>query len=236
MGGAPEAESRQASRERLSRIGHHFLSEDRRRPHLSLFTRADDPDSLHAIDLARALARLGKGVTVIEPGLGTMLHFRLLPDADTYSVTGTRRELRGGQDRQTGFTDTRHGSTITIIDSTTTARIDPASFALLAIPADATGMRRAWLDLKALASDSLPSAIGVTITGAATLEDADCCYGRFAAAVDRFLGLEPVSYACLLRDRQNRALELRNIAALLIADLHAGADASMGETQPEETR
>ncbi len=236
MGGVFNPEPGHASRDRLSRIGHHFLSEDRRHLHMTLFPRHDDPHPLRAIDLARALARLGTRVAVIEPEHGTLLSFRPLPEPDTVSVTAMRSELRGGQTRQTNYADKSCGIEVTIIESTTTAHAMTAPFILIATPADAAGMRHAWLDLKALADGMTPPPVGVTITGANSLDEAAYCYGKFAAAAERFLGLELVSYACLLRDRQNHERELRNIATLLIADYQSGADAALSDDPPEEQR
>lgn len=234
MAGVPEPGSGRSSRDRLSRIGHHFLSEERRRPHITLFAGNDGSPPLRAIDLARALARLGTRVAIIEPEHGTILNFRLLPEPDTIFVTGMRGELRGGQTSQTGYADPLGGAEVMINESTTTGQPGLGSLVLLAVPADAVGMRRAWLDLKALANETATPAIGVTITDAINVDEAEYCYRKFAGAAERFLGMELFSYACLLRDRQNHHGELRNIASLLITDFRVSAGAALSNNPPEE--
>jgi hypothetical protein len=232
----PEPESILSPRDRLSRIGALFLSDDQRQIQIALHVPPDDASPLRALELARALACLGHPVSVIETGRGMLMNLRLLPDADSFPVAGNAREPRAIAGRPRLHTAAQRDAEIVIIESTTATRADTTPFVLLPVPADAAGMRRAWTDLKILACGRPPAAVGATIIHAADLDEAEDCHARFAAAAERFLGIEVVSYACLLRDRQNRAQELRNIAALLVADLANGAGAAKPEDIVEETQ
>ncbi len=220
----PEPDSFHGARDRLSRIGALFLSDDCRRAVIALHA-VPGPQTLRAIELASALASHGYPATLSGAGHGPPLQIRLLPCADSFIVTGKPKELRAGIHRHNMETTTQGIAEFVIIESTRTAHADTIPFVLLAVPADANGMRRAWIELKTIASGARPAIIGATITGVADIDEAEDCHARFAAAAERFLGIEVVSYACLLRDGQNREEELRNIAALLVADLATGPGA-----------
>ncbi len=232
MGRMPARESfRGDARDRLSRIGGLFLSDEQHRRHcLALHAHPDDAQALPAIDLARALARLGHPVAVIEPPRDVRLQLRVLPCADSFTVTGLMREPDDASHRPDYDASLRDSDEIFIVESTSATPAETIASGLITVPADEQGMRRAWRLLKSLAAHRPASGavatIGATITGAIDPGDAGDCHARFAAAAARFLGIEVVSYACLLRDGQNREQELRNIAALLIADLGIGAGAA----------
>lgn len=232
----PAPESRGSTRDRLTRIGHLFLSEDRRQLRFTLLARHDDAETLNAVELARALTRLGKTVGVFEPATGMIHHLRVLPNADTSSVTRISAEPGLDPQRPTGYVSSTGDAEIMIIASSPASYARMTPFVLLAVPADANGMRRAWLDLKALAGYRMPDAIGATIVNAGTLEEADDRFERFAIAAKRFLGLELVSYACLTRDSRTREQELRNVAALLFAELRSGIQAETRDIHQEEHR
>lgn len=236
----PAPEFRGSARDRLTRIGHLFLSEDRRQLRFTLLARDEQQETLRAIDLARALTRLGKTVAVLEPDQAMIQQIRMLPDTDSFYVTGNAGEPPGRQERPSSYAGATGDAEIMIIASAPAANARTTPFVLLAVPADATGMRRAWLDLKALAGngvpDANPAAIGVTIVNAGTLEEAEAGFGKFAGAAQRFLGLELVSYACLTRDGLDREPQLRNIAALLFAELQSGVQANVQDIPQGEYR
>lgn len=219
------------ARDRLSRIGGLFLSDERTHRHrIVLHAHREDAQALPAIDLARAFARLGHPVTVIESPRDARLHLRVLPCADSFTVAGLTREPDDAFLRPNNDASARESDEIFIVESTSAAPAETIATGLIAVPADEQGMRRAWRLLKSLAAgragqDAIAT-IGATITGAIDPGDAGDCHARFAAAAARFLEIEVVSYACLLRDGQNREQELRNIAALLIADYGIGAGAA----------
>lgn len=223
-------------RDRLTRIGGLFLSEDHEPRRFALHAHPEDARALPAIDLARALACLGHPVTLLEHAQDALLQLRVLPCADTIPVISTRPELHAASRRRSYQERARDNDDIFIVESTSAVYTDKIPLLVLAVPAETRGMRRAWVMLKTLVAGGTPEVIGVTITGASDIGDAEDCYARFATAAERFIGIEIVSYACLLRSGQNREQELRNIAALLIADMSEASGAANHEHIDEESR
>lgn len=227
VGGVEESGTRQ----RLQRISRHFLSDEGAIRRIAVLMDPEEPHALPVEGLARALAGLGCSVAVIDMGAG------LLTLTLPVSPSGQEPEpperilarLRGG----------RPPELLLLPAPLAAADIASCDLALLAVPAQARGMRSAYLGLKALARRGRLPPIGVTLTGAPTPAEAAAAFGKFAVAAQRFLDIRITSYACVAVDANGEAgrgvaaSSLKDIARLLLAD---GRDPDRHRHDGVETR
>lgn len=239
------------ARERLSRISHHFLSEDEQRgaTDAPLFFVAvppvgtDEPHPLPLERLARELVRAGSSIAVQDAdraGISLMYPGGLLEEhPDQRRGNGDAGDIRRLLER--GRAQRRPDIVLT---TELPAAVDAVDFAvaLIVVPADVPQMRGAFLRLKELVAsrDRAPMVPGVTVYGTQDPTRAECSFNKFAYAADHFMGVTVTSYGWLSRDDGSAAASdrsgessLRRIVNLLLADWRAWTDHLRGGTVHE---
>jgi hypothetical protein len=210
------------AKERLQRISRHFLSEEDEIRRIAVLAGPDELHSLPLDGLARALAGLGRSVAVIDAAAGLVTLTR--PDPVPQTAAGHEPSLH--PERVMSGLFSAHRPDILLIRSPhPSAAITSCDLVLLDVPAQARGMRAAYLGLKALAQSPRIPPIGITLTGAPGRDEAAVAFGRFALAAQRFLDIRVTSYSYLAADaargngRSMTAALLEDIAHLLLEDV-----------------
>lgn len=205
-------DANEKARGRLSRISHHFLSEQKTTRVLLLAVDPADRPQLPASRLARALARSGMTTAVLDE----------LDGLSFYPASPSRRfrmePTLAGERLREYWEACRHPA-ILLMPADNTAS-EQRTHLLISVPTDDAGMRRAYLRLKTLVSESRP-AIGATIVGAIDRYQAESAFDRFAAAAKCFLDVELVSYSYLQAGEESVASidqQMEPIAELLLED------------------
>jgi len=198
------------TRGRLARISHHFLSGGRTLRVLAVAVEAGD-DSGFSAKLARALARLGNTVAVIDG-----------EDCVVFYTGGGRplsREPNLAAERLREYWEDCRNPAVLLVPADG-ALAGQRTNLLIPVPVDDAGTRQAYLRLKAFAGPP-PSSVGITVIGTSDRFQAEAAYQRFAAAAYRFLGIEVASYSYLLggwTPADGTDPRFENIAALLLED------------------
>lgn len=226
------------TRARLSRISHHFLSEDEQRgaTDAPLFfvtvppIHAERPCALPLAALAGELVRSGHAVATENEGNGglSLRYPRTAPGADAhgFSRTGPARDIR----RLLEDAPTHYPPRIVLTTHRpASAGPDDLSVALIAVPADTDGMREAFVRLKELAADRprAPSVVGVTVCGVHDPAQAGRAFDRFARAAHDFLSLTVTSYGCIVRG--GGVISLGEVTSLLLEDWRVWQDRRRAE-------
>lgn len=219
---APEpqpARDSAAAKDRLQRIGRFFLSEDGGIFRIAVLTDPADTAVFPLDLLARALARHGRSVAVVDTaGLCSL----------TLSCPAPG-EAASAQERALAALRTPPVPDLALLATKDSgARTAGCDLILLPVPVRSDGMRSAYLRLKALARSGHAPPVGVLITGAAGREEAAAGFGNFARAALRFLDLRVASYSYLAAEhmahgQRSADTALDGAARLLLRDWRQAA-------------
>lgn len=239
-GGAGRGAGDSATKDRLHRVSRHFLSEEDELFRIAVLTAPDDPHILPVDGLARALARLGRAVAIIDVTEGLISLIR--PHSDYVLRSPAAQESDTGVERFLANMRCNHPPDIMIIAAPpAAAHIAACDLALLAVPAQTDGLRSAYLRLKTLAQlDRTPPHIGITVTGAGSRDEAASRFNAFALAAHNFLGIRVTSYAYLAGEHvretthRKRGSPVEDIARLLLDDWRASRQRRQDQDEPEQ--
>lgn len=219
-------------KERLQNISRHFLDEGHSPRCIAVLGVAENPHAIPIDGLARALAGRGIAVAVTDTAAKLLVHV-CQESGGIRPATDVAPLSRGREDTLARPRRGAHPELTLITTPPTDART--CSLILLAVPAQAHGMRSAYRRLKGLARLNPMPAIGITLTDARTCDEATAGFARFASAARHFLGIGVASYSYLAAGRTHGEDEasLNDIARLLLADLRR-ADQTDQPTKPPD--
>lgn len=208
------AQTSSASKERLERISHHFLSGTAERPAPSgnrplLLPVLPVPgaEDFPLVLLTQALLARGRSTAVLDPRRGVRTATRPDPSEPSHPDASAPPAVRGGGGGPAlslaGLAEAAAALTpapeLCLVPVAADDWPLPAGFGrpLLAVPARQEGVREAYRHLKRLAAAGHRGPVGVVITAADEEASARLHFDKLAEGALRFLELEVFSYGCL---------------------------------------
>jgi len=207
------AQTSSASKERLERISHHFLSGPERpvpsgaQPVLVPVLPMPGAEDFPLVLLTQAFLARGRSSAVLDPRRGVRTATRPDPSDLSHPDVSVPPAVRGGGDGPTSDLATlvdaarthKPAPDVCLVPVTTDDWPLPAGFVrpVLAVPAHKDGVREAYRALKRVAAAGHVGPVGVVITAAPDEASARLHFEKLAEGALRFLELEVASYGCL---------------------------------------